>query len=664
MSLEKIKGFGKVTLKKLNDLNINSIQDLLLTFPKKYEINKIESIEDKELNKQMTLEVEVLGVPKIYYIRKKLTKLTFQAKSLQIVFNITIFNREFMSSFIKLKEKLIVTGKFLKNYNNFSANNITLKQNYQEGILPVYNLRDITENRIRNGIKNVFDTTYHIEDSLPDYLKIKNNFPTLNSSIKLIHQPSSLMEINLVKQRMAYEEFLFFAVRIEMIKRISQRIKTPKKEYDIVKVKELIKTLPYELTKDQKAVTNEIFIDFHKDTSMNRLLQGDVGSGKTIVAIISSYAVVTSGYQVAILAPILVLAKQHFSSFNSVLSKFNVKIEILTSETLTKEKIQILNSVNNGEIQIIIGTHSLLQENITFKNLGFVVIDEQQRFGVEQRKKIREKGINPDILMMSATPIPRTLAISMFESTEVSLIKEKPNNRKLVKTEVIDFEDIKKAYTIIDRELAKGRQTYIICPLIQENENKNTIAIEEAYRMLSNRFKTVKIDILHGKMSDFDKERVLDDFYNNITNILVSTTVVEVGVNVSNASTMIIFNANNFGLAQLHQLRGRIGRNDYPAWCYLVVDNFVEDIDRLKILEESNNGFEISEYDLQIRGPGEVFGFSQSGVPNFQFANIITDTELRENAFEDAKALIDRKDEKSRKIYSRVLKTIESYNLD
>jgi len=252
----------------------------------------------------------------------------------------------------------------------------------------------------------------------------------------------------------------------------------------------------------------------------------------------------------------------------------------------------------------------------------------------------------------------------MFESTEVSVIKEKPSDRKLIKTEIIDFESVDKAFISIQKELNLNRQVYVICPLIQESENRSSISVDEAYKIFSKKFKTAKVDMLHGKMNDVDKSRVLNNFYNNITNILVSTTVVEVGVNVSNASIMVIFNANNFGLAQLHQLRGRIGRNDYPAYCYLIADDLIEEMDRLKILENSNDGFEISEYDLQLRGPGEVFGHLQSGVPNFRFANIITDTKLRDQAFEDAKELIGKDDEKTKKIYRKVLNTIESYNLD
>jgi ATP-dependent DNA helicase RecG len=664
MKLSEIKGVGKVTLSKLHELKIMTVEDMLFCFPKKYEINTLDYIENRELDKNLSLRVEVKSKPKLYYIRKRLTKLTFLVKSNNISFGVAIFNREYLANSINPGNEIVITGKFLKNYNSFSASNIVFYSNYKEGIIPIYNLNEITEYRVSNIIENILNYGCELTDNLPEYLKNKHKFSNINNILKKIHKPEDLSDVNLAIKRMAYEEFLMFAIKVEAIKKLNERIFTPKKNYDLLKVKELIATLPFEMTNDQKQVTNEIFIDFKKDSRMNRLLQGDVGSGKTIVAIISSYAVVTAHYQVAILAPTLVLAKQHYDTFTSYLNKFNVKIALLTSDTTPSESRNIISDVKNHIIDIIIGTHSLLQDEITFDNLGFVVIDEQQRFGVRQRKVIRQKGINPDILMMSATPIPRTLAISLFENTEVSTIREKPSNRKNIETKIIDFEELEFAFKVIEDELKKNRQIYVICPLIEYNENRNHIAVEEAINIINKRFATAKTDILHGKMADIEKTKVLNKFYDNQTQILISTTVVEVGVNIRNASTMIIFNANAFGLAQVHQLRGRIGRNDFSAHCFLVVNDLLEETERLKILETTNDGFEISEYDLAIRGPGEVFGSMQSGVPNFRFANIINDIELRDFAFEDAKILLSKNDPISKRLVSQVLKTIDSYNLD
>ena len=664
MDLQNISGVGKVTLKKLKELNIMSIYDMLFTFPRKYEINYLNNIEEKELEKTLILKIEVTSKPKLFYIRKKLTKLTFSAKIENFKFQISIFNREFLTHSINPGEYLVATGKFLKNYNSFSASNIVLFSNFQEGIKPLYNIKEITDYRIRKIIENIIKQDYKITDNLPLFIKRKRNFESIDEIIKKIHLPEKISDVQKAKDRMAYEEFLYFSVRVETIKKLNQRVITPKKNYDITKVKSLIQTLPFELTHDQKSATNDIFKDFNKNTRMNRLLQGDVGSGKTIVSLISAYAIVTSNYQVAILAPTLVLAQQHFQTFKRYLNGIDVKIELLTSEISQLEKKRIAKAVSENKVDIIIGTHSLLQENINFSRLGFVIIDEQQRFGVEQRKVIREKGVNPDILMMTATPIPRTLAISMFENTDVSTIKEKPSDRKNIKTEIIDNDSLEKAFKVIDKEIQNNHQIYVICPLIEKSETRNQISVEEAFKIISKRFKTAKIDILHGKMSDEEKINTLSNFYNNSTDILISTTVVEVGVNVNNATTMLIFNANMFGLSQIHQLRGRVGRNDFSAYCFLMVDNILEESERLEILEETNDGFLISEHDLKLRGPGEVFGSLQSGIPSFKFANIITDENLREMAFEDATEVLKSKDEISKKLVFKVIKSIDSYNLD
>ena len=664
MELKDIKGIGKVTLEKLKDIGIASLEEMLFCFPKKYEIFSLHSHDDLQIDKNLTLKINVIERPKLVYIRKKLTKLTIQVSLDNLRFTVSIFNREFLKNQINSGDQIVVTGKFLKNYNSFSASNLVLYKNFVEGIFPIYGLNGILDSRIRKIINNILESEYLLNEELPEFIIKKNKFDNINLTIKKIHIPKILEDVDQAKYRLAYEEFLKFGIRIELIRNLNMRVTRPLKHYDISKVKQLISTLPFELTDDQKAVTNEIFLDFKKKNRMNRLLQGDVGSGKTIVAILSAYAVVTAGYQVAILAPTLVLAKQHYYSFINILRDSSLKIELLTSETPNFERMRILTETKNHLVDIIIGTHSLLQEDITFKNLGFVVIDEQQRFGVEQRKAIREKGVNPDILMMTATPIPRTLAISLFENTEVSTIREKPRNRKHIKTEIVDFQGLTKPFKIIEKELEKHRQVYVICPLIETSDTRNYFALEDAFSLIEERFKSAKINILHGKMSDLEKTSVLDQFYTGQTDILISTTVVEVGVNIENASAMIIFNANAFGLAQIHQLRGRIGRNDFDAYCYLVVDDFIEEIERLKILEQTNDGFLISEYDLAFRGPGEVFGKTQSGVPNFRFANLIKDQKIRDLAFEDAKQLIQSNDTSSKKIVNKVLKTIDSYNLD
>ena len=664
MLLKEISGVGKTTLSKLNALNITSIEDVLLTFPKKYDINKLDDITSREINKHMMFSCQIISKPKLFYIRKRLTKLSFQCEKNAFKFQVSIFNREFLSHSLNIGTFVVVSGKFIKNYYNFTASNLVLLDNFKEGIKPIYGINDITEYRMSTIVNNILQNEYNIDDDIPDFIKNEQKFLDINEIITSIHQPKTLEEIQSAKKRLIYDEFLRFGIRIELIKKLNSRITSPKKNYDINVIRDFIKKLPFELTNDQKQATNEIFLDFKKSTRMNRLLQGDVGSGKTIVSVIAAYAIVTANYQVAILAPTLVLVNQHYSTFIKLLEPQHVQVELLTSDITPNNRKNILLNVQKGKTNIIIGTHSLLQDDIIFNNLGFVVIDEQQRFGVQQRRIIREKGINPDILMMTATPIPRTLAISLFENTDVSSIKEKPSNRQNVETEVISFEDLEKAYKTIDIELSNNHQVYVICPLIEESETRTTVSVEEALNMIVKRFKTAKTDILHGKLNDSEKTIILNRFLSNEIQILVSTTVVEVGVNIPNATTMVIFNANSFGLAQIHQLRGRVGRNDLAAYCYLVVDNLSEENDRLNILEKTNDGFKISEYDLATRGPGEVFGKTQAGIPNFKFANLINDEEIREKAFHDAKRVIESNDAISRKLTNACLKSIESYNLD
>jgi ATP-dependent DNA helicase RecG len=664
LDLLQIKGVGEKTLEKLKNQKIMSIEDMLFHFPKRYEINFLDNINYRKLNTNLILKVKVNSEPKVTYIRKKLTKMSFYVETEGIKFSVSIFNREFLRNIIKRKNILVVFGKFIKNFSSFTASNIKLNDSFKEGIFPQYGYVDIPDSRIIKIIKNILDMSYFIEEKLPQFIINKRNFEHINVSLKKIHFPADLHEVESVKQRLAYEEFLMFALRVQLIKKISSRILTAKKRYDIIKVRDFINTIPFELTGDQKNATNDIFKDLKSEKRMNRLLQGDVGSGKTIVSIISAFAVVTSGYQVAVLAPTLVLAIQHFNTFKKYLDPFNVSITLLTSDSTAKERYDILKDIETGDIQIIIGTHSLLHEDIHFNSLGYVIIDEQQRFGVNQRRILREKGNNPDLLLMTATPIPRTLAISYYESHDISVIRQKPNNRKDIKSMLIEFSNLEKAFKIIENEIKNYRQVYVICPLIKESNSSCSISVEEAYKIIINRFKMAKTDILHGKMNDKEKNEVLSSFYKNETQILVSTTVVEVGVNVANATSMIIFNANNFGLAQLHQLRGRIGRNDLESYCFFIVDDLADENDRLGILEKTNDGFIISEHDLSLRGPGEVFGSSQSGLPELVYGNIVKDKVMLDVAFHDADEVISSKEKKSQMLVKQILKSIESYNFD
>ncbi|MBI9010274.1 MAG: ATP-dependent DNA helicase RecG [Tenericutes bacterium] len=663
--LEDIKGLGPKTAKKLNSQGIQTINDLLFYFPTKYVLHEINGYEEIELNKELCLEVTVSTKAKIYFIRKNLDKLSVQVKINQLFFNVHIFNRRFLAKALLEGVELVITGKFMSNLSNFTASNIVLKKNFKPGIKAVYHFIDISEATASKIVKEALTMDYPIKETLPNYLLEKRKIPNIKDLIQTIHLPKTEADIVNSRKRIVYEELLEFALRIESLRKLNKSVITIKKEYNIETVKQFISTLDFELTEDQKQATNDIFRDLKNTSQMNRLLQGDVGSGKTIISVIASLACVTAGQQVAIMAPTLVLAKQHLLTFRKYLNPFGVNIELLTSDGTTAEKERIKTDLKLNNIDIVIGTHALIRKDIDFYNLGFIVIDEQHRFGVKQRKILREKGVSPDILLMSATPIPRTLAISIYKDIDISFIKEKPVGRKEIITDLVAYELLDTILSKVTEQLDKGYQAYVICPMINDLDTSKKLSVEEVYKLLYSKLgNKYTIDYLHGKMIDTDKDHILDKFYQNQVQLLVSTTVVEVGVNVLNATVMLVMNADTFGLAQIHQLRGRIGRNEFQSYCYLVVDDLLVASDRLKILKETSDGFLISEYDLSLRGPGEVFGKSQSGIPNFKMADLMKDNQILEEALEDAEQIIKRSDRESHILKNKAIKAIESYNLD
>ncbi|MDA3931462.1 MAG: ATP-dependent DNA helicase RecG [Tenericutes bacterium] len=659
-----IKGIGKTTLSKLENASINSIEDLLLYYPKSYKIQKINNINHIKIGETVSLEMTILNKPNIFFFRKNLSKLSVDCYLDNHKIKVDIFNRHFLSKVLFKDVEIVVTGRFKNNFKIFTANDIVLKKNFKEGIIPLYNIDDIKDGRLRKIIEVVLKSGYHLEEILPDEILKKRNIQEINNVVYNIHQPKNMIELEEALNRLKYQELLMFALRITLIKKHRDHINISKKTYKIDVVRSFIKEIGFNLTNSQKQATNDIFKDLKSDRQMNRLLQGDVGSGKTIVSILTALASVTSGYQVAVMAPTLVLSYQHFDEFKKYFSNLDVNIVLLTSETSIKEKRTVKNMIANNEADIIIGTHSLIQEDIQFSNLGLVIIDEQHRFGVNQRKILRQKGYYPDILLMSATPIPRSLAISIFESSDVSQITEKPKGRKPIFTNIYEFQNMKRVYQLVNQELNNNNQVYVICPLIEENETTNYFSVMETYDILNKRFPTANIGMLHGKMKDKEKIDMINQFKNNEINILISTTVIEVGIHIDKATTMLIMNANAFGLAQLHQLRGRIGRSDLQSYCCLIVDESVEDIDRLKILENTDDGFEISAQDLKLRGPGEIFGKNQAGIPNLSFANIVEDQELLEQALTDASQLVNINNPEINQLKNQVLKTLESYHLD
>jgi ATP-dependent DNA helicase RecG len=666
VGLKQIKGIGDATIKKLRQANINSVADLVETFPVKYLEKRISSFQEAKLGVEITLEGIVRTDANVFFIRRRLNKLTFSINVGNVVFNVAIFNREFLVGNLKKGAEAVITGKFTTSLNSFSATDVVMKKYFREGIIPVYAVPGLSSRQYHKLVTAALsDYLPTVKEDLPEELIAKNKLLDKRAFLKIVHQPATLDDTLRAAERIKYCEFLDFALKVEGYRALNQRVvKTPKK-YDIVRVREFIGQLPFNLTDDQKQATNEIFVDLKSNHPMNRLLQGEVGSGKTIIAILAMLAVCTAKEQVAVMAPTEILAWQNFRVIERYLKPWGINIAILTGSSKKNERKSILNQLAIGKIDILIGTHALIQDDLDFYRLGLVIIDEQHRFGVRQRQILRQKGQSPDVLLMTATPIPRTLAITLFRDMDISTVRTLPTGRKPILTEIVEYTDLSRVFSITLEEVKKGRQAYFIVPLISGNEQSSQISLAEFKEEIE---KSVlggcAIGYLHGQQKNFEKQSVLERFYRNETPILVSTTVVEVGVNVPNATIMAILCANSFGLSQLHQLRGRIGRGNEQGRCFLIVDSDPENRTKLEILETETDGFAISLADLRLRGPGEVFGDEQTGIMRFRMGNLILDDQIFERAIHDARWLLESTDPLAIKLVRGCFKKIDTYILD
>jgi ATP-dependent DNA helicase RecG len=641
-TLMEVSGIGPKMLDKLNHEGIHDIFQLFFYYPKRYQHLIVTSLSNLE-NQKGVLKGTVISEPTVAYIRRKLTKLTISVMIEGFAFSCTIFNREFLKKSLTIGTEVIVIGEVDLLKNRITATSIRLKRNFEEGILPIYGLETIPDKTFQTLTLNAYKLYGgSIIETLPIDLIKKYHLLSISQVILRSHRPRNEDDLIQVKRRLKYEELLVFQLVMRQ-QYLNYKIDTQsEKRYNIDRVKAQIKSLPFELTDDQKSVTNEIFRDLKSSYSMNRLLEGDVGSGKTIVSFISLYAVLTSGYQVAYMAPTEVLSNQVYLNLKSFIKDCEYPVYLLTSSTSKEEREKILEYLQSEQPLAIVGTHSLIQDTVTFSKLGLVITDEQHRFGVSQRSKLIEKGSHVDVLYMSATPIPRSLALSIYGELDVSILKDKPASRKDVITRLISPSEEDILSDKLLHELSDGHQVFIIAPLINddEQERKDVLSL---YKQYVKSFPNFKVGALHGKMKSEEKNNIMTQFYMNEINILVSTTVIEVGVDVPNATLMIIYEADRFGLSQLHQLRGRVGRSSLQSYLYLVSSSDSENNERLKILVDSNNGFEISMADLNMRGPGEFLGTSQSGSMGFKYVDFIKDIAIVKEAQKDAVDILENK---------------------
>ena len=628
-----VKGVGPNRIQLLNKLKIYTLKDLITYYPRDYEDrSKPQNICDCEDGTEVL--IEAMPISKITEYRKgKMIISRLIVRDQTGTCYITWYNQGYLKNrFIPMKFYRFF-GKVSKKGNRLEMNSPVfdeIEQTKNTGkIIPIYPLTyELKQSTLRRIIENgLAEVDGKLEETLPEYILKENNLLDINTAINRIHFPIDFSDYNKSRDRLVFEELLTTQLALLKLKNNYEREKNGIEFSKEVKMSDVINILPFKLTKAQLRVLEEIDNDMESQRPMNRLLQGDVGSGKTVVAMISAYKAVKSGYQAAIMAPTAILASQHLEGFQSILSQFGIRCELLISSITKKKKTEILEKLQNGEIDILIGTHALLEENVVFKNLGLVVTDEQHRFGVKQRATIATKGKNPDTIAMSATPIPRTLALILYGDLDISIIDELPPNRKKIETFAVRKGMTERVNQFIRKQIDDGRQAYIVCPLVEENEElglKSVIELEEKYK--NETFSNYKVAYLHGKMKAKEKDEIMEKFKNGEIQILIATTVIEVGVNVPNASIMVVENAERFGLAQLHQLRGRVGRGEYQSYCILKFDGNSETIrQRMKVMCDTNDGFIISEKDLELRGSGDFFGTEQHGIPEFKIANLFED---------------------------------------
>lgn len=638
-----LKGVGTKTTAALGSLGIYSIYDLLFYFPFRYDELQTLPLDQIMDGQKVMLKGIVATEAFVSRFGYKKTRLSFKMRIDHDVIMVNFFNQPWLKNKIEIGQEVAIYGKYNVARQSLTAFKFVAAKENDSGMAPIYPVnRHVKQKKLVDLINVAIDDFIdQVQDIVPEKLRQEYRLLKDQVIIEKMHHPKNSHEAELAKRSAIFREFFIFELQLALLTRNDGKQMGYAKKYDLTEIAQLTKSLPFELSDDQKHVVNEIFADMHSDGQMRRLLQGDVGSGKTVVAVYAIFAAITAGYQAALMVPTEILATQHFKKIDELLRPLGVRVALLTGNTKTLERREIYRELTDGTINVVIGTHALIQDSVIFKKLGLVIIDEQHRFGVGQRQALINKGDQPDILAMTATPIPRTLALTVYGDMTVSEIHHLPAGRKPIISTWKTSSQMKEVYRQMQEQLNQGFQIYAVTPLITESETLDLKNAEELHEKLSHDFPDQKVVLLHGQMPGAQKDEIMAAFAAGEINILVTTSVIEVGVDVANANMMVIYNADRFGLSQLHQLRGRIGRGQTQSYCVFLADPKTNSGKaRMKIIASTNDGFKLAEEDLKMRGEGDLFGKAQSGLPEFRVGDVVNNYNTLVVAQKEARALV------------------------